>query len=315
MTVPLVFQSPRMHQLVRQLQRFARSSASVLLLGESGTGKELLARSLHAESRRSRAPFIPVNCAALPAELVESELFGHETGAFTGATARRLGRFETAQGGTLFLDEVGELPMAAQPKLLRALEQGEIQRVGAAGPLPVDVRLVSATNRNLTGGVRDGDFRADLLHRLGVLSVQVPPLRDRREDIPALVQHFIKQFRSEGTEPVDGVSTEVMRQLTTHAWPGNVRELRNVIWRACILADTDRIREVELTGADEDTMDSNNLPAGYQSLSLREIEQHVIIERLRLFDGNRSRTAATLGVTTRTLRNKLAEYRQLRDAA
>ena len=315
MTVPLVFQSQSMHRLLLQARRFAQASASVLICGECGTGKELFARTVHLESPRSKGPFVAVNCAALPAELLESELFGHEPGAFTGATARRLGRFELAEHGTLFLDEVGELPPAAQPKLLRVLEEKEVQRIGDRHVRQVDVRLVSATNRDLSADIVRGRYRDDLFHRLGVLLLRIPPLRERREDIPPLVQHFVSRFGHEGTQSVLGVTADVMRKLTAFDWPGNVRQLRNVIWRACILADRDRISDVELMDDESSPSAPEPLPRELNLLPLKEIERRVILERLRKFDGNRSRTAETLGVTTRTLRNKLADYRQQRDAA
>ncbi|MFV0446833.1 MAG: sigma-54 interaction domain-containing protein [Planctomycetaceae bacterium] len=311
----VIYQSVRMQTLLEQAKRYARSSASVLISGESGTGKELLAEHIHRSSQRAEQPFIALNCAALPRELVESELFGHEPGAFTGAAGRRQGRFELADRGTLFLDEIGELAREAQPKLLRVLETGEFQRVGGAGALRSDVRLVAATNRDLDREIRHGEFRSDLYHRLGVLLLKIPALRERREDIPALVQHFVSQFAKESPHAVRGVSPGVMRQLHAFDWPGNIRQLRNVLHRACILADGPLIELVELESDKADSDDELTLPRELETLPLRDIEQRVILHRLQLFDGNRSRTAETLGVTTRTLRNKLTEYRGACDAA
>lgn len=311
----VIYQSVRMQQLLQQARRYARSSASVLICGESGTGKELLAEQIHQASPRAERPYVTVNCAALPRDLVESELFGHEPGAFTGAAGRRQGRFELADQGTLFLDEIGELSVAAQPKLLRVLETGEFQRVGGSAALSANVRVVAATNRDLVREVSRGDFRGDLYHRLGVLLLKIPPLRERREDIPALVQHFVASYSSESAAAVRGVTPGVMRQLCAHDWPGNVRQLRNVLHRGCILADGPLIEQVEFDDESLPVEEEAPLPRELEVLPLREIEQQVILRRLQLFDGNRSRTAETLGVTTRTLRNKLSEYRGVRDAA
>lgn len=307
----LIFQSQVMQRLLEQARRLARSRGTVLITGESGTGKELLARWIHQASPRNEHPYIAVNCAALPDTLVESELFGHESGAFTGAISRRIGRLEAAQRGTLFLDEVGELPRATQPKLLRALEENEFQRLGSNEIRCVDSRIVAATNRDLHREVQSGRFRADLYHRLHVLTLHVPPLRDRLEDVPLLAQHFVEQFADEGEVHVRGFSAEAMRKLARYDWPGNIRQLRNVVRRACVLAERDIIEHVELPDEGGESPDQFELPQLFERLSLREIERCVILHRLRRYSGNRSQVAATLGVTPRTLRNKVCEYRRL----
>ncbi|MEW4526361.1 sigma-54 dependent transcriptional regulator [Maioricimonas sp. JC845] len=307
-----VFQSRCMHALLERVRRFARASASVLITGESGTGKELLARRLHEAGPRVGEPYVRVNCAALPRNLIESELFGHESGAFTGASNRRIGRFEAAAGGTIFLDEIGELPLAMQVKLLRVLEENEFQRVGSNQDLHLHARVVAATNRTLEERVRKKRFRQDLYHRLNILALHIPPLRERREDIPVLVSYFIQRFRNEAEVAIRGVSSSVMRQLSDYHWPGNVRQLRNVIHRACILATGEIIDEVDLPSEDEpQTGTPQKLPAVFEQLPLREIERIVILSRLRRFDGNKTEAAAALGVTPRTLRNKVTEYRKL----
>jgi two-component system response regulator HydG len=307
----LLFQSQSMLQLLEQARRLAKSRGTVLITGESGTGKELLARWVHQHSPRAEQPYIAVNCAALPETLVESELFGHEHGAFTGADGKRIGRFEAAHRGTLFLDEVGELPKATQPKLLRALEEGEYQRVGSNDVRNVESRIIAATNRTLGRDAKAGKFRTDLYHRLNVLSLEVPPLRERREDIPLLANHFREQFADEGEVPVRGFAAATIRALSRYDWPGNVRQLRNVVRRACVLATADLIEQVDLPEAEEEQPDIISLPAALQQMSLRDVERHVILSQLKRCAGNRSQAAATLGVTTRTLRNKMVEYRRL----
>jgi two-component system response regulator HydG len=309
--MPMVFQSQVMHKLLESTRRIARCNATVLITGESGTGKELLTRALHQASPRAEQPFVAVNCASLPEQLVESELFGHESGAFTGADSRRIGRFEAAQRGTLFLDEIGELPRSTQPKLLRALEENEFQRLGSNDIRSADARVVVATNRDLLREVDARRFRADLYYRLNVLTLHVPPLRERSEDVPTLVSHFVERFAGEGEVRVRGFSGEAMRALAGHDWPGNIRQLRNVVRRACILATQEIIPHVELPQADDGAAEDVELPKLLERLSLREIERSVILHRLKRCRGNRSKVAATLGVTTRTLRNKMSEYRRL----
>ena len=237
----IVTRSPIMHTILRTAEKAASSAIPVLIDGESGVGKELIARAIHGQGERRTKPFVAVNCGAIPDNLVESILFGHEKGAFTGATERHLGKFVEASGGTLFLDEVGELPLSAQVKLLRAIQEGEVEPVGARKPIKVDVRLVSATNRNLIADVKSGRFREDLFYRLHVFPIAVPPLRDRSEDIPDLVRHFLARFSVEEGKRIRSVSGEALALLGSHRWPGNVRQIENAVFRAVVLADGDSI--------------------------------------------------------------------------
>ena len=230
----LVGGSAGMREVYRKIELYARSDAAVIVTGETGTGKELVARALHAQGPRRAGPFVAVNCSAIAAELLESELFGHEKGAFTGALRSHRGRFERAHGGTIFLDEVGDMPLPAQAKLLRVLEEGMVERVGGERPVAVDVRVVGATNVPLERAVHEGRFRADLYHRLAVLRIQLPPLRQRPEDIPLLVEHFLRQFRRKYGRPVERLTNEAMALLDAYLWPGNVRELRNVLERVFV---------------------------------------------------------------------------------
>ncbi|WP_437206728.1 sigma-54 interaction domain-containing protein [Planctomicrobium sp. SH664] len=310
--VPLVFQSQKMLQLLERVRRFARCGATVLLQGESGTGKELLARLIHQHSPRRHNPYLRVNCSALSLTLIESELFGHEAGSFTGAQSHRVGRLEETAAGTVLLDEVGELPLPLQAKLLRVLEEREFQRVGSNQSLRFEGRVVAATNRDLQQEVREGLFRGDLYHRLNVLTLEVPPLRQRPEDIPALVNHFIQQSQPELEQPVREVSRRVMQQLCDYPWPGNVRELKNVILRCCLLSTTSTIERIELpTEAEAPSEDREEMPSPFDRLPLDEIERRIILHRIQRFRGNKTEAAADLGVTSRTLRNKVSHYRRL----
>jgi two-component system response regulator HydG len=310
----IVFQSRGMQSLLKQASRFAASSATVLILGESGTGKELIARFLHENSPREKDACVRVNCAAFHEGLAESELFGHEQGAFTGAVREYEGCISAAGRGTLFLDEIAELSLAVQAKLLRALEENEYCRVGSTRLQRMEARVIAATNRDLTSDIEQGRFRADLFHRLDVLTLRVPPLRERPEDIPALVGAFLKQFSGESMAGVTGVSSSVMETLKRYHWPGNIRQLKNVIQRACVVAETATIQQIELP---ESTAagSSGGLPGEFDTLSLKEIERRVILARLDRFSGNKAEAAAELGVTARTLRNKMALYRRERRAA
>jgi DNA-binding NtrC family response regulator len=296
-----------MHQVVDQALRFARSSATVLLTGESGTGKELVARLIHDRSPRAGQRYERVNCAALSETLMESELFGHQRGAFTGAVETRLGRFEWASGGTLLLDEVSELPLSVQAKLLRVLEQEEFQRVGDNETRRSNVRVIATTNRILQDEVNRAGFRADLYHRLNVLEIRLPPLRERPDDIPLLIGRFLLGFREEASVSLRGVSPTALQVLTQYAWPGNVRELRNVVHRACVLATTELIQPHDLPplSSGQDAM-----PPEWMHQTLESIERQVILQTLRRFRGNKTATALHLGVTARTLTNKLKRYQQ-----
>jgi two-component system, NtrC family, response regulator HydG len=292
----------------------APSEATVLLLGESGTGKELLARALHDNSARAKGPFIAVNCAAIPESILEAELFGYEKGAFTGAATARDGRFEAAHGGTLFLDEIGEISRHVQVKLLRVLQEGEIERLGASGkPRRIDVRIVAATNVNLAEEVKAGRFREDLYYRLNVIPVSVPPLRDRRDDISLLAQHFVQVYAEKNGKAISGCSPAAIERLTEYGWPGNVRELENAIERAVVLTrsghtviDEDalprEIREASVTGGGAGSASALTFPIG---MPLAEIEMRVIHETLRHTRGDKRLTAKLLGIATRTIYRRL----------
>ncbi len=308
-----IYQSQYMQGLLERARRFAGSNATILLLGESGTGKELMARYLHEHSSRSSQPCITVNCSTFQESLIESELFGHENGAFTGAVRQREGCIEAAQGGTLFLDEIGELPLNVQAKLLRVLEEHEFSRVGSHVVRRVHARIIAATNRDLYREVAEGRFREDLFHRLDVLTLQIAPLREHPQDIPVLATHFVNHFLRIGESNVSGIEAVAMKQLKEFHWPGNVRQLRNSIHRACIIADAEFIPSIELPEAPAQQL-SVYIPPDLEILPLRDIERHVILARLRRFDGNKTEAAAALGVTPRTLRNKMVEYQDLQRA-
>jgi DNA-binding NtrC family response regulator len=290
--------------LMEKAQRYARSSAPILIAGESGTGKELLCRYIHRESPRAKRNFVAVNCAALPELLVESELFGHERGAFTGAFQHRVGHFQFAHRGTLVLDEITEVPTAVQAKLLRAIEEQEVLKIGSSQPEKVDVRILATSNRDLSNEVKNGNFRLDLFHRLHVLSLRLPPLRERVEDIPFLAHHFLKQFRAEAARPIRGFSKKAAAVLEAYSWPGNIRELKNVIQSACIECDSETIDCDSLPPLDLNHYGSTDSP-----MKLEEVERQLILASLDRHRGNKTAAAAELGVTARTLANKLKLYR------
>jgi two-component system response regulator FlrC len=294
-----VSRDPKVRGILMTLERVAGSSATVLIQGESGTGKELVARAIHAWSKRP-GHFGVVNCAAIPETLLESELFGFEKGAFTGAISRRIGKFEAAHRGTLLLDEAGETPLPLQAKLLRTLQEGEVDRVGGNRPVKVDVRVVATTNRNLQEEVRASRFRQDLYFRLKVVAVTLPPLRERPGDIPILVDHFLAKYSRGGQ--VLKVSKAAMSRLERYSWPGNIRELENCLHAAVLLTDGDTIRPEGLS-LDENT---SSIAPG----SFREMERQLIVETLERVGGNRTRAAKLLGLSVRTIRNRLREYRR-----
>jgi len=294
---------PRTLETLALADRAAATDATVLITGPSGTGKELLARRIHQRSKRVQYPFVAVNCAAIPDSLAESELFGHEKGAFTGADSRRIGRFELANGGTLFLDEVGELPEAVQAKLLRALEERRIERVGGKEPIAVDIRTVSATNRDLEREVEQGRFREDLFYRLNVVRLALPPLNERRGDVELLVSSLLQPIAKRLGMPVRRLSEDAIARLVAHAWPGNVRELRNVLERAMIVAPGDEIRAEDLPELGTTVQTATELP-----LSLAERERHAILDALERTGGHRERAAKLLGVSVRTLYSRLKDY-------
>jgi len=310
----IIGESPAIKDLLELIARVAPTEATVLIHGESGTGKELIADALHAGSVRTGGPLVKVNCAALAETLLESELFGHEKGAFTGADRQRDGKFIQANGGTLFLDEIGETSPAMQVKLLRALQQREIQRVGGQATIKVDVRLIAATNRDLEQEARNGNFREDLYYRLNVVQLEAPPLRERAGDIPLLVKHFVAQFAARNHRVVEGISDECLRQLVTYPWPGNVRELENAIERGIILMQGSYLTEKSLPLTIQRHQSGGNGGAGESQAkagaSLSEAEKRLILQTLAATGGNKSETARRLGITRKTLHNKLERYEQ-----
>ena len=299
----IITKSPKMQQVIELIKIVAKSNATVLITGESGTGKELVARAIHSQSYRKDKPFVPVSCAALPESLLESELFGHEKGAFTGAHALRKGKIEFANRGTLFLDEIGEMSTNIQVHLLRVLEEREFTRVGGNDLVRVDVRVVSATNRDMKAAVASGQFREDLYYRLNVVTIDLPPLRDRIEDIPLLSDHFLKKFSVENRKEVRGFSQEVTDFLLKYQWPGNIRELENTVERAVILAQNPEIQLADL-------LQRNSPLVGPASSgrTLKELERNHIINILSESGGNYGIAARILGISRSTLYNKAKEY-------
>ncbi|MEQ9500750.1 MAG: sigma-54 dependent transcriptional regulator [Deltaproteobacteria bacterium] len=317
---PIIGRSPAMLATLETIQQAAPSTATVMLLGESGTGKELLARALHEQSQRLEGPFVVVNCAALPETILESELFGYEKGAFTGATQAKEGRIQRADGGTLFLDEVGELSAPVQAKLLRVLQENEIERLGGHEPISVDFRLVSATNRDLEAAVKEGTFREDLYYRLNVIEVRLPPLRERPEDITLIAEHFIRLYAKKNNKTVRGLTEDARDKLVRYGWPGNVRELENVVERAVVLTR-------------DEVIDVANLPAPVQNAvvergevhregkkivipigtKLEEVERFMIHETLEETGGDKSLAAQLLGIAARTIYRKLEAERKSDD--
>jgi DNA-binding NtrC family response regulator len=311
-TQAMVVRDPAMQAAVRRAEQVARSEASVLITGESGTGKEVLARHIHRRSRRSSGPFVALNCAAIPDNLLESELFGHEKGAFSGAIARRVGKFEAADGGTLLLDEISEMDTRLQAKLLRALQEKEIDRLGGAAPVRVNVRILATTNRDLPAEVQRGTFREDLYFRLNVVSLRIPSLRERPADIAALAEHFVHRYAEVNGLPFRPLSREAGLRLTSHGWRGNVRELENAIHRAVLLADGAEIGiDVVELGPPAAAVVQAGGSAGISSLvgrRMEEVERDLIIETLGHTLGNRTHAATILGISIRALRNKLRDY-------
>ena len=302
----LIGNTPEMQRVYEQVRAVAASDAYVLLTGQTGTGKELIAHAIHHRSRRSGGPFVQINCGALPGGLLESELFGHEKGAFTGAIRQHKGKFEQADGGTLMLDELGEMPLETQVKLLRILESGRFQRVGGTSEIHADVRVVAATNRNLRQEVTEGRFREDLFYRLNVFEIALPPLQKRPGDIPLLTEHFIRKFAQKHGKPVTGATQNALSDLQRHDWPGNVRELEHTIERAVIMAAGDTITTFELPNGKPATEAPTRLTAG-QSISdiLREHERTMVIEALRAEQGVQARAARLLGVSRANLNYRI----------
>jgi DNA-binding NtrC family response regulator len=311
----IIGESEAIKRSVAETQRVAQTDATVLLLGESGTGKELFARAVHHLSNRRDKPFVAINCAAIPETLIENELFGHERGAFTGAGERRLGKFELAAGGTVFLDEIGELPLAVQGKLLRVIEEKAVDRIGGKSPIPVDVRVVAATNKDLRAAVEDGEFRGDLFFRLAVFPIDIPALRERGDDVVLLARHFAAQLGKELRGREARLSDSSITAISLHNWPGNVRELENSIERACILSDGAELEPRDLglvtdAGADPAVLGMNlsgSLSEATERV-VRLVERQKIVEALTAYDGNKTRAAEALGVSYKTLLTKIKEY-------
>ncbi len=311
----IVGEHPTMQEAAREMQRIATSESTVLLLGESGTGKELFARAVHQLSPRASKPFVAINCAAIPDGLVENELFGHERGAFTGANQRKTGKFELAHSGTLFLDEIGELPLAAQGKLLRAIEEKKIERLGGNGEISVDVRLVAATNRDLEGATRTGEFRSDLYYRLAIFPIHIPALRERGEDVLVLAEYIIERFRRELKKPRLKLAADAVSAIRSHRWPGNVRELQNVIERAAILndgelhaADLALSANVRQADAEQAEISMEGSLADISSQAVRQVERAKIEATLRECKWNKAATAQKLGISYKTLLTKIHAY-------
>jgi DNA-binding NtrC family response regulator len=320
---PMIAEDPAMRAVIAMAEQVAPSEASILITGESGSGKEIVARHVHQKSRRTSKPFISVNCAAIPENLLESELFGHEKGAFTGAVARRIGKFEEANGGTLLLDEISEMDTRLQAKLLRAIQEREIDRVGGSQPVRVDIRILATSNRDLVQAVRDGTFREDLLYRLNVVNLRLPPLRERPGDILPMAEFFIRKYAAANGLSPRVLSAEARRRLLGHRWPGNVRELENAMHRAVLLASGDIIEEGAVRLPDGQPLGPSDAGAraaqvaattaeaisrSFVGQTVAAMEQQLIIDTLEHCFGNRTHAANILGISIRTLRNKLKEY-------
>ena len=306
----LVARDPTMLATLKRAEQVAGAEASVLITGESGTGKEVLARHIHRRSRRSAGPFVALNCAAIPENLLESEMFGHERGAFSGAAARRVGKFEAADGGTLLLDEVSEMDVRLQAKLLRAIQEREIDRLGGAGPVRVNVRILATSNRDLAGESAAGRFREDLYFRLNVISIRIPPLRERPGDVAALAEHYARHYAEVNGLPFRPVGAGALARLTGHSWRGNVRELENTIHRAVLLSTGDMIDVVELAGTagPQAARPASSGVAGLVGRTMDDVERDLILQTLSHTLGNRTHAATILGISIRALRNKLRDY-------
>jgi transcriptional regulator with GAF, ATPase, and Fis domain len=307
-TQEMIGHSPAIQQVLAMVEKIAPTTATVLILGESGTGKELIAKKIHTQSARANAPYVTVNCAALQESLLESELFGHEKGSFTGAVQQKIGLCEVADGGTLFLDEIGEMSPAIQTKLLRFLQEGEFYRIGGKKPIQVNVRILSATNRDLTEEVRAGRFREDLFYRLNTISLKMPPLRARREDIPLLCEHFLKSSRFGGTTHVKKIDPRVIEVFQNYNWPGNIRELQNTMERLKILSEGSEIKLDDVPFTIRMPKSQAHATEMTVGMPLEEVEKSHILRTLAFNQGNKTKTAHTLGITIKTLYNKLHRY-------
>ncbi len=305
----IIGHSPKMQEVFDAAKRVAATRATVLLGGESGTGKGLLARAIHQNSQRREAPFIKINCSAIPENLMESELFGYEKGAFTGAVRSHPGKFEQADGGTVFLDEIGDVPPAVQVKLLRVLQEREFERLGSTKTIRVSVRIIAATNQDLRAALEQGTFREDLYYRLNVVPINLPPLRERREDIPYLVDHFLEKFAADTGDRIGGISRKAIDKLVAYHWPGNVRELENIIQRAMVMAESDTIEpdDIHLDHGGVNSIAPGGIPFVPDGMSLDQFEQALIREALRRTNDNKSQAARLLGLTRNALRYRLSQ--------
>jgi two-component system response regulator HydG len=301
----LVYESEAMARIVDMISRVAPTDSTVLITGESGTGKGLVARKIHQLSQRSRRPFITVDCGTLVETLFESELFGHVKGSFTGADANKVGKFELAQNGTLFFDEISNISLEVQAKLLRAVQERKISKVGSHRVITVDVRIIAATNKDLSKAIKDGTFREDLFYRLNVVLIQMPPLRERKRDIPLLVQHFLEKYNARLRRDIRGISPDALERMVVHDWPGNVRELENTMERLVVLSPGPYLEPADLVFAGTILTPGSESAAG---VSLRDLERDHIIQTLQRFDGHKSETARALGIDRKTLREKLKRY-------
>lgn len=301
-------ESRSLSEVRKIIESVAESKSTVLITGESGTGKELVARSIHYSSRRSNGPFIKVNCAALPEGLIESELFGHEKGAFTGAIKQKKGKFEAASGGTLLLDEIGEMPAIAQAKLLRVLQEREIEKIGGDETIEIDVRVIATTNRQLQQEVSNGRFREDLFYRLNVFHIHLPPLRERKDDLENLLMFFIEKYNDENGFSVEGVESDCLRLLQNYDWPGNIRELENAVERAVVLTRTGLIKPRLFEFSEKGVNNTDNSNGFQPGMTVSDMEKQLIYKTLECCNQNRTRAAEMLGISIRTLRNKLHEY-------
>ena len=306
----MIGRSPLMVKLLETVAQVAATEATVLITGESGTGKEMIANAIHYNSLRKSAPFIKINCAALAESLLESELFGHEKGAFTGADKRREGKFRQADGGSIFLDEVSEMSAAMQVKLLRVLQERELTRVGGAEVIAVNVRVIAASNKDLKKEMEQKRFREDLFYRLNVVALNVPPLKDRKEDIPLLAQHFLQMFAAKNKKNIKGFTPQSMEKLVKYSWPGNVRELMNAVERAVVLSRSEYLDadELALLMADSPNIAGNDQLSLPENMPLDEVEKRSILEAINACGGNKSEAARRLGITRKTLRKKLEKY-------
>ncbi len=309
----------RMREIIQLARTVAQSRATVLIQGESGTGKELMASLIHESSARAQKPFVAINCAAIPENLLESELFGYERGAFTGAVNSKAGKFEFANGGTILLDEISEMDLRLQAKLLRVIQEGEVDRLGGRKPVTVDVRILATTNRNLADCVREGTFREDLFYRLNVVNLTLPPLRERTGDVSLLANRLVRQFADKNGRSILGISPEALALLESHGWAGNVRELENVMERAALttpqggMVQAAELKiERQIRGLADETQRAAtpDLSGWSPGRTLDQIEKNVILDALKYHQGNRTHTAKSLGISIRTLRNKLADYRR-----